>query len=377
MSEALRKVSEPGRHSVGPADGSARNRRSPEVLAAQRFVDQVQLEARRTDRSHVPLSIVVLRFAGEENVSVGDLHDVLTALTASTRDTDLIGYLGAGRIGFLLPHTNEPAAEAFAQKVLARVDAPPVSIDIATYPAQRLEPLLDVAAASREPIPLVVARRNDDAEHVTRPIKRLIDLVGATALLVVLSPLMLVTALAVKFSSRGPVIFRQTRIGRGGAPFQFYKFRSMRVDADDRIHREYVAKLIAGQNADINQGDAAKPAYKLKADPRITAVGRLIRKTSIDELPQLVNVLKGEMSLVGPRPPVTYEAEKYQSWHMRRLQAMRPGMTGLWQVEGRSKTTFDEMVRLDLRYIRNWSLGLDLKIMLRTVAVVLRCDGAD
>ena len=119
------------------------------------------------------------------------------------------------------------------------------------------------------------------------------------------------------------------------------------------------------------------PIYKLQSDSRITAVGRIIRRTSIDELPQLFNVLKGEMSLVGPRPPIPYEIENYQSWHMRRLQEVRPGITGLWQVEGRSKTTFDDMVRLDLRYIRNWSLWLDIKILFKTVVVVIRCDGAD
>ena len=143
------------------------------------------------------------------------------------------------------------------------------------------------------------------------------------------------------------------------------------------MHREYVTKLIAGRHHEINEGDLGKPTYKLRSDSRITPVGRYLRKTSIDELPQLFNVLKGEMSLVGPRPPMSYETENYQSWHMRRLQEVRPGITGLWQVEGRSKTSFDEMVRLDLRYVRNWSLWLDVKILFKTIIVVLRCDGAE
>jgi lipopolysaccharide/colanic/teichoic acid biosynthesis glycosyltransferase len=167
------------------------------------------------------------------------------------------------------------------------------------------------------------------------------------------------------------------RIGRGGTSFPFYKFRSMRCDNDDGIHREYVKNLIQGRHDQINEGDADNPVYKLRSDSRITAVGRIIRRASIDELPQLFNVLKGEMSLVGPRPPIPYEIDDYRSWHMRRLQEVRPGITGLWQVEGRSTTTFDEMVRLDLRYIRNWSLWLDIKILLRTIVVVIRCDGAD
>jgi lipopolysaccharide/colanic/teichoic acid biosynthesis glycosyltransferase len=151
----------------------------------------------------------------------------------------------------------------------------------------------------------------------------------------------------------------------------------MLCENDDAIHREYVKKLIEGHHDQINEGDADDPVYKLQSDARVTAVGRIIRRTSMDELPQLVNVLKGEMSLVGPRPPIPYEIEDYQSWHMRRLQEVRPGITGLWQVEGRSRTTFDEMVRLDLRYIRNWSLWLDIKILFKTVVVVIRCDGAD
>jgi len=150
----------------------------------------------------------------------------------------------------------------------------------------------------------------------------------------------------------------------------------LRTNADDRIHREYVASLIKGDLQQINQGDVAKPIYKLKADPRVTPVGRIIRKTSLDELPQFFNVLKGDMSLVGPRPPLPYEVAQYQSWHLRRILDVRPGITGLWQVEGRSKTSFDDMVRLDIRYTRSWSLLLDLKLLFKTVKVVLKRDGA-
>jgi lipopolysaccharide/colanic/teichoic acid biosynthesis glycosyltransferase len=187
---------------------------------------------------------------------------------------------------------------------------------------------------------------------------------------------MLITALAIKATSPGPVIFSQTRLGKQGTPFTFYKFRSMHVNMDNQIHREYVQDFIKGNHAKINQGDAEKPLYKIKSDPRITRIGKFIRKTSIDELPQFFNVLKGDMSLVGPRPPLPYEAEKYQAWHLRRILEMKPGITGLWQVEGRSKTEWNDSVRLDIRYIQNWSLLYDLKILLRTVKEVLRCRGA-
>jgi exopolysaccharide biosynthesis polyprenyl glycosylphosphotransferase len=207
-------------------------------------------------------------------------------------------------------------------------------------------------------------------------LKRSVDMVGSVGGILILSPLMLIIAAAIKMTSPGPVIFKQTRMGKRGVPFIFYKFRSMSANADDRIHREYVASLINGNHAAINQGDTAKPLYKIKWDPRVTRVGSIIRKTSMDELPQLFNVLRGDMSLVGPRPPIPYEAEKYEAWHLRRILEIRPGITGLWQVEGRSKTSFDDMVRMDLRYIRNCSPMFDLKILLRTIKVVLKREGA-
>jgi lipopolysaccharide/colanic/teichoic acid biosynthesis glycosyltransferase len=145
---------------------------------------------------------------------------------------------------------------------------------------------------------------------------------------------------------------------------------------DDQIHREYVAKLIAGQNGEINQGEGERAFFKMKSDSRVTRVGKILRNLSLDEFPQLFNVLKGEMSLVGPRPPIPYEVGKYEPWHLRRILEMKPGLTGLWQVSGRSTTTFDEMVRLDLRYVRNWSLWLDLKILVKTVREVIHPKGA-
>ena len=150
----------------------------------------------------------------------------------------------------------------------------------------------------------------------------------------------------------------------------------MYVNNDDAIHRSYVQKLIDGKLHDVNQGDGQRPLYKIKSDPRVTEVGKIIRKLSFDELPQLFNVLKGEMSLVGPRPPLPYEVEKYKSWHLRRILEVKPGITGLWQVEGRSRTSFDDMVRLDLRYVQQSSLRLDLKILMKTVNAVLRPSGA-
>jgi exopolysaccharide biosynthesis polyprenyl glycosylphosphotransferase len=202
------------------------------------------------------------------------------------------------------------------------------------------------------------------------------DILGSVVGLILFSPIILITAIVVKMTSPGPIVFRQSRFGRKGVRFPFYKFRSMYWDTDDHIHREYVANLIKGDIEKINQGEKEAPLFKMKSDPRVTPVGKIIRKTSIDELPQFLNVLKGEMSLVGPRPPLSYEVEKYEPWHLRRILEVKPGMTGLWQVDGRSTTSFDDMVRLDLRYAQNWSLWLDIKILLKTVRAVLRPKGA-
>jgi len=172
------------------------------------------------------------------------------------------------------------------------------------------------------------------------------------------------------------VFFRQPRIGQYGNSFVFLKFRSMYVDNDAAVHKEYVQQLIAGK-ADKNPSNGnGQGVYKLTNDSRITRVGAFLRKTSLDELPQFYNVLKGEMSLVGPRPPVPYEVEAYDIWHRRRLLEAKPGITGLWQVSGRSSVKFDDMVRLDLHYARNWSPWMDIKILLRTPGAVVLGEGA-
>ena len=204
--------------------------------------------------------------------------------------------------------------------------------------------------------------------------KRGFDIIVAALALVVLSPLWLVIALLIRLDSRGPVFYRQERVGMDGRIFLFLKFRTMRAGADDAAHREYQRKLIAGAS-DTNLGDERRPVYKLHDDPRVTRVGRALRRLSLDELPQLLNVLRGDMSVVGPRPPIPYEVEAYELWHRKRLD-MKPGLTGLWQVSGRNRLSFDEMVRLDLFYIENWSFLLDLKIILRTLPVILRGDDA-
>ena len=199
-------------------------------------------------------------------------------------------------------------------------------------------------------------------------LKRVVDLVLAAGLLLVLSPLLLLTALLVKLTSRGPVLFVQKRVGKGGRTFNMLKFRTMFTGARDKLHRRTMAKVIAqGRPGDTDNG---RPLYKPARDPRVTPLGRLLRRFSLDELPQLVNVLKGDMSLIGPRPAIPYEVKMYSERHKRRLEAL-PGITGLWQVSGRNKLSFDRMVDLDIHYIENWSPALDVRIFVKTLAAVL------
>jgi exopolysaccharide biosynthesis polyprenyl glycosylphosphotransferase len=199
--------------------------------------------------------------------------------------------------------------------------------------------------------------------HSERMFKRAVDLFGALVGLTLGAPIFGLIALAIKLDSPGPVLFKQVRVGKNNELFDVYKFRSMRVGAESELEAL----------RDLNEADG--PIFKMREDPRITRLGRFLRRTSLDELPQFINVLRGEMSLVGPRPPIPDEVTQYKPWHKRRL-AVRPGITGMWQVSGRSELTFDEMVLLDLYYIEHWSPWLDLNILLRTIPTALLGDGA-
>jgi exopolysaccharide biosynthesis polyprenyl glycosylphosphotransferase len=217
--------------------------------------------------------------------------------------------------------------------------------------------------------------REIESKRMPLLIKRSLDIVGSLMALLVLSALLILIAVAVKLTSRGPVLFRQKRMGQYGKSFTFLKFRSMYAKTDDAIHQAYIKSYISDQTGSAKSGDNGT-VYKLKGDPRITKVGQFLRRSSLDELPQFINVLLGQMSLVGPRPPIPYEFASYEMWHRRRVLEVKPGITGLWQVEGRSKVKFDDMVRMDLEYARKWSIWLDIKILLQTPVAVVTGDGA-
>jgi len=211
-------------------------------------------------------------------------------------------------------------------------------------------------------IPLV-GLKETSIPRAGRVLKRALDIILSLAGLIILAPFLIVVAILIRLDSPGPALFTQRRVGEDGRLFNIYKFRSMRMGAEEQ----------QAQLQELNQ--ASGPLFKIKADPRLTRMGRFLRRSSVDEFPQFFNVLRGEMSIVGPRPGLPPEVAKYEAWHRQRLE-VPPGITGLWQVSGRSELSFDEMCMLDVYYIENWSLGLDLAIMLKTVPRVLFADGA-
>ena len=204
--------------------------------------------------------------------------------------------------------------------------------------------------------------------------KRVVDVAFSMCVIIFGLPFYLLIAALIKLTSEGSVLFTQDRVGKDEQPFKLFKFRTMTVGNNDDAHRDFARNFINGEAAGQAKDNAGNRMFKMVADPRVTSIGKFLRRTSLDELPQFINVLKGEMTLVGPRPPVVYELPHYQEWHKRRL-TVKPGLTGLWQVSGRSTVPFDEMVKLDIHYIENWSFLLDLKIILRTIPVMLFGSG--
>ena len=219
----------------------------------------------------------------------------------------------------------------------------------------------------------IVGRRGSNIEGLNYLVKRSFDIVCASLLLIVAMPIIALAALAILISDGRPIFFRQQRIGAQGRRFEMLKLRTMKTAAADSVHRQYVQHWISNGRSAESNGNGGN-VFKLANDSRVTGVGRILRKFSLDELPQILNVVRGDMSLIGPRPALPYEVEQYQDWHRRRLEGM-PGITGLWQVSGRNQVSFDEMVKLDVKYLEDWSLTTDIGILFRTIPVLLRGEG--
>jgi lipopolysaccharide/colanic/teichoic acid biosynthesis glycosyltransferase len=356
------------------------------VLHEDAFVSMLYLERRRAERAQKRFVLMLV----DVKRAIGDGHKnrtlakVTNAILSVTRETDIVGwYLEDHLIGVIGTEVGKAKPKTVKGRMLEKVSAafvealPAESVSQITvsfhfFPEEREEDGTDHSANITLYPDL---SRKEESRKLALGVKRAMDVAGSSAALLLLAPVFGAVALAIKLTSKGPVLFKQERLGQYGTKFTVLKFRSMRSDCDARIHEEYVSQFIAGQvNGASNGGE--KPVYKIQEDPRVTPIGRFLRKTSLDEFPQFWNVLMGNMSLVGPRPPVPYEFKAYDLWHRRRVLEIKPGITGLWQVQGRSRTRFDEMVRLDLKYARAWSLWLDVKILLQTPAAVLTGEGA-
>lgn len=384
----MRTISPPKMNSQSNRNGASRSHglSGTEILPQEAFLKMLCLERKRTERSGrrfvlmLVASDVLLR-AGSDREA---LQKVLSPLARSTRETDIKGWYHEGSvIGVIFTEVGECDGKHVAQALMGKVtkalsdtlsvdEINDVHISFHTFPENwekqgpggPADPLLypDMAPASAP-------------KAASRVIKRAVDIAGSLLAVVLLSPVLAAISILIKLTSPGPVLFRQQRLGQYGKAFTFLKFRSMCVNPDPRIHQEFVKGFIAGKSDPLQRGNS-RPLFKIAADPRVTPLGRFLRRTSLDELPQFLNVLWGHMSLVGPRPPIHYEVQSYDIWHRRRLLAVKPGITGLWQVAGRSRVSFDEMVRLDLTYATSWSTWLDIKILLQTPRAVLTGVGA-
>ena len=357
------------------------------LLNEQAFHAVISLERKRTERSQRPFLLMLLDV---ERVQAGDKHGkkvthILSALSLSIRETDINGwYKHNSVIGILFTEIGIDLRKGVVGTMLARVNGilygtltfeefNRITISHYVFPEEWDH---DVPQRPSHPTLYPDVSRRENGGRAFSIIKRTLDLVGSVVGLLLCAPLFLVIAVAIRLTSTGPVFFRQQRVGRYGTPFVFLKFRSMKMNNDARVHRQYVEQLIAG-NADPQPSNGnGRRVYKITNDPRVTKVGAFLRRTSLDELPQLWNVLKGEMSLVGPRPAIPYEVEAYQLWHRGRVLEAKPGITGLWQVSGRSRVKFDDMVRLDVRYAMVRSIWLDIKILLLTPWSVIIGEGA-
>lgn len=359
------------------------------LLPEPMFLRALSLERRRAERSKKRFILMVISSAaGAQNDDGAILARSVDAILPAIRDTDVAGwYRDQAALGVIFTEMGSGESKAIVGALRAKVTAAlaanldaaelaSVYITLHSFPE-------DLGNAEGWPS---IEKLYPDLEQLNesrkapRAVKRAIDVLGSATVLLLLSPVLLLIALAIKLTSPGPVLFRQKRVGQYGVPFTCLKFRSMLTGNDPRIHMEFVKQFIAGGSGHcavgLNGAASNDKVYKITKDPRLTRVGQFLRKTSLDELPQFWNVLRGDMSMVGPRPPISYELQAYDIWHRRRLLEMKPGITGLWQVNGRSRLAFDDMVRLDLRYAKTWSLWLDLKILLQTPRVVLSGDGA-
>ena len=331
------------------------------------FMELLRLERKRTERSKTPFVLIMVNMERLSRAMVkSTIRNLIVVLNDCLREIDVKGwYKEASVIGIICPAVPETMVATLRSKIDdAFVNGLPGDFRSELTVSYTCFPHTEPSSSDDQDLSIYSdLKMNGPVEVITEACRRAMDVTIALTALVVFAPVMLVAALAIKLTSPGPVIFRQERVGLGGRIFTFFKFRSMYVNNDDTVHKEFMANFIKSNH---QEGKPETGVFKIVNDCRITPVGRLLRKTSIDELPQLLNVLLGDMSLVGPRPPVPYEVNAYDIWHRRRVMEIKPGITGFWQVYGRSSTSFENMVRMDINYIKSRTLLFDLTLLLKT-----------
>ena len=356
------------------------------ILSEDTFHRMISLERRRTERSRKPFLLMLVEIGNQLPVEANGkiLEHILAALSLTIRETDITGwYKNRSVVGVMFTEIIFDDRAVMLSTMLNRVsdtlrnslnasEFSQIGITFHLFP-EEWNDQMPIQLSNPTLYPDIKSRDKD--KKTLRVLKRIMDIAGSLAALLIFSPAFILIAILVKLTSKGPIIFKQDRLGQHGKSFKFFKFRSMYTDSNHKIHQEFMKSVISG-NHDGNANGETKPVYKMTSDPRITKIGKFLRKTSLDELPQFFNVLRGDMSLVGPRPPLAYEYQEYDIWHRRRVLEVQPGITGLWQVKGRSRVSFDDMVRLDLQYVRGWSLWLDIQILVRTPAAILLGDDA-
>jgi lipopolysaccharide/colanic/teichoic acid biosynthesis glycosyltransferase len=369
-----------------PRNGIAvpvRLRSDSPILDEESFTRMLCLERKRTERSGRPFVLMLLEAgpllkAGSNNQV---FERVLLGLSHAVRETDTKGWYRTDEmIGVIFTEIDRAHGKAVASALLSRMSAALTStlgvdeineirLSFHIFPEEYSANGNGNGNSGRRD-PFLYPDLDSELEHkrAARALKRSLDIAGSLFAILFSAPLLVAIAIAIKLTSGGPVLFRQQRVGQYGRRFTFLKFRSMYTACDQTVHQEFIKAHIAGQTEGT--------VYKMTSDKRVTPVGRLLRRSSLDELPQFFNVLVGHMSLVGPRPAIPYEEVLYHTWQKQRVLAVKPGITGLWQVGGRSRTKFNEMIRLDLQYARDWTVWMDIKILLQTPKAVISGEGA-
>jgi Sugar transferases involved in lipopolysaccharide synthesis len=341
------------------------------------FNNLLVVERKRSERSRKHFLLMLIDISKvAANGQSSFIRKLSNVLEISSRDIDIKGWYKNKKIlGIIFTESQKGCWKTLVTKIKTNISdmlkpeiANAIEISWIDFPQEHDN---QIHSEGKSDVDLYKSR---DLEKISNKAgvfaKRSVDLIGSIFGILLFSPVFIIISVLIKLTSKGPVLFRQERAGKGGKTFSFLKFRSMYVNNDATIHKDFVTDFIKGNIKE--SADGQKPVFKIKNDPRITPIGRFLRKTSLDEIPQFINVLMGHMSLVGPRPSIPYEVEQYDLWHRRRVLEVKPGITGLWQVEGRSSLTFDNMVRLDLQYIKKSSFLLDLKLLFKTPFMLVK-----